>query len=162
MYLPHILYILLLAYHYELPVDALASAAQMAMFLGAVCTVISGLSQKIEDVVMALLSIIVALVARDPDGSIDGRRKQMLDHLPPNLRQALAKFRLEGRTTVYATCPNCHCTYEPAFGPSSPDSIYSERCTNVSEPGQAVCNGLLLRQRDSSDAAYEPLKPFVY
>ena len=110
--------------------DALEPVAQVAMFIGVACTVISGLGHNIGDMIMALISMVVALVARDPEGNINDRRAQMLVHLPPNLRQALERFQLDGRTTVYATCPHCHCTYEPSFDPSSSDPIYPKRCTN--------------------------------
>lgn len=132
------------------------------MFLAVVCTVILGLGRTIGNMILALLSMVIALVARDPGNNIDDRRAQMLVHLPSNMKQALARFKLDGRTTVYATCPTCHCTYEPTFDSLSSDPIYPERCTNVPEPGQTVCDAPLLHPRDSDDAVRKPLKPFVY
>ena len=111
---------------------------------------------------MGLLTMVMVLVARDARGEIDGRRAEMLQHVPQNIRGALSRFNLDGKTTVYAVCPACHCTYAPMQDVGSFQPVYPDRCTNIPRPGETPCYEVLLERRDSSSAPYKPLKSFVY
>ena len=132
------------------------------MFLVVVCTVISGLGQTVGQLILSLVSMVAVFVTRDDQGNIDSRCAQMLAHLPASMRQVMAKFKLEGRTIVYAVCPQCHSLYAPTLDALQSNPAYPEQCTAVPDPGGDVCHAALLHSRDSANAPYRPLKSFVY
>jgi hypothetical protein len=144
-------------HHYELPINQCTPAAQVSVFLGVVCSVMMGISRSAGDLIMALLCVVLRLVSSKSDGSTDPIQSRTLSQVPQSIAQALAKFNLEGRTTVYAACPACHFTYEPCI--VSGDSVYPKHCTHRSTPGDEPCNEVLLRNDVSRPS---PLKPFVY
>jgi Chromo (CHRromatin Organisation MOdifier) domain/Transposase family tnp2 len=143
-----------IGHHYEHPINQCTPAAQVSMFLGVVCSVMMGISRSAGDLIMALIGVILRLFSA---GSEDPIQSRTISQVPQSIAQALAKFNLEGRTTVYAACPSCHFTYEPRT--VSDGYVYPKHCTHRRTPGDEPCNEPLLRNDVPQPT---PLKPFVY
>jgi hypothetical protein len=138
-------------HHYDCPVDRTTELAQVALFLGAVCSVIMGASRRAGDIVMGVIHILLRLAFKRKDGHIDAANQHVLDQIPFSLQQVLSRYNLDGRTVIYAVCPSCHCTYKPR----SSGTHYPERCTNKPKPESGECNAPLLEDD-------QPIKTFVY
>jgi hypothetical protein len=150
---------ILLDYIYQSTVDRLDEIAQVSMFLGVVCTVIMGISRRAGDLVMGLVYLILQMAWTKGDGSVDLLHKNTLAQVPTTITAALSKFNLDGRVTIYAVCPACHCTYKPQYQLGSHTASYPERCTNRPKPEEEQCNEPLLQNASDNKI---PLKPFVY
>ena len=137
-------------------------ATQVAIFLCVACCVVGGLSSGVGDMIMGLLGTIIVLVSRDFQSNICSSREAILAQLPTTFKSALSHFNLNGRTTTFAACPDCHCTYGPTVDICLSQPVYPEHCSNIPRPGQDICGARLLHPRDSADSPYKPLKPFVY
>jgi hypothetical protein len=79
---------------------------------------------------MGLINIILYLAFADPAGVIAPKQEDVIAQMPQSIQEALSKFNLDSRTTTYAVCPACHCTYKPRFQKGSLTPIYDEICRN--------------------------------
>lgn len=152
-------------YHFDDPIKHLTVAAQVAMVLGAACSIVMGVSRQAADFIMSAISLVVYLVALNPDGSVDNHRREILSEIPVTITTALEKFKLDGRTTMFAVCPACNCTYDPIVLPGSNISSYPERCTNrprTKSCPESTCDALLLEHEESPGMASKPIKTFIY
>jgi hypothetical protein len=140
-------YSFILDYLYRTSLDDHDELVQVSMLLGVICVVIVGVSRRLGDFIMGLLNIILGLAAQ--------RSGCELPKIPQNITTALGQFNLDGRTTTYAVCPLCHCTYKPNRA-----SNYPEICTNVPVPDAGACGTRLLEA--GSDGVLKPIKTFVY
>nr|OBZ69640.1 hypothetical protein A0H81_10344 [Grifola frondosa] len=147
-------------HHFELRVNHLPEAAQVAMLLGVVCRVILGISRRAGDFILNLVALVVYLVSSNRDGSSNPSAEDTLRDIPLSINSALSHFNFSGRTTVYAVCEVCHYTYKPLFLLGSSLPIYAERCTNRPIPGGDVCDHPLLSR--TSDDELKPTKTFMY
>jgi hypothetical protein len=112
---------------------------------------------------MGLITVIVHLVYSRTNHANDAQHADTLTQIPQTITAALAKFNLDGRTTIYAVCPVCHCTYKPSFKSGSLLPIYPERCTNKPKPQSGECAELLLQAlTENGSSPPKPIKPFVY
>jgi hypothetical protein len=100
--------------HFEFPIDQYDDMAQVSIFLGIVCSVIMGVSHRFGDLIMGILSIVLQL-AFQSQGATSSARAQVINQILRTIDTVLSKFNLNGKSTVYAVCPTCHCTYEPKF-----------------------------------------------
>ncbi|KAJ7894064.1 hypothetical protein B0H13DRAFT_1515329, partial [Mycena leptocephala] len=89
----------------------------MTALLGVVCNVVIGLSTKPCDLILQTVQMIIRLVmsmALPPDAEeYNAHQTHVLNQLPKSLHSALDAFKLDAKTTVYATCPACHFTHAP-------------------------------------------------
>ena len=106
------------------------------------CSVIFGVSQRAGDLILGLVRLIIQLVSRKPDGSMDPLQTHILNQVPGSIEAALSRFNSTDSTTAYAVCPVCHCTFPPSAGPGN--SRYPERCTNRPKPEEGPCDEPLL------------------
>lgn len=134
----------------------------MAIFLGVFCSVIVDVSRNDGDFIMGLINIILFLAFTGPGGEISPKHEDIIAQMPQNIQQALSKFDLDSRTTTYAVCPACHCTYKPRYNKGSLVPIYDERCRNRPTPESGPCNEPLLHKSDRQTGLSKPIKPFVY
>jgi hypothetical protein len=136
--------------------------AQVSVFLGVVCSVIIGVSRRAGDFIMGVLFVLLSLVFWDKNGGHNAFGSNTLSQIPFSIDEALSRFDLDGRTTTYAVCPKCHCTYEPHFKAGSDVPIYPERCSFKPTP-EIDCDGPLLERRTQGDKIIVKLiKTFVY
>lgn len=84
----------------------------------------------------------------------------VLDQLPTSLFTALNRLDIDGRTTIYASCPSCSFTHEAVYDPVSTNAVYPAQCTNtiVGAIGPYACGVSLLEIRNGHP---RPIKPFV-
>ncbi|KAJ7077754.1 hypothetical protein C8R44DRAFT_896174 [Mycena epipterygia] len=116
------------------PVGHLDLLAQMMVLLAVVCNVVIGLSAKPCDLIIQSVQMIVRL-AMSMSLSVDAEeyhphQKHVLEQLPKSLRAALDTFKLDARSTVYATCPACHFTHAPKEDRITGDRTYPSVCDN--------------------------------
>ena len=109
---------------------------------------------------MGLVAFIVQLVFTNNPGS-SSRHANILTQIPASIDAALSKLNLDGRTTVYAVCPACHCTYKPWFNRGSSIPIYPTHCTNKPQPENVECHESLLLAQGNSQTP-KPIKTFLY
>lgn len=142
-------------HHFSNPsVNFSTPVAQVALFLGVVCSIMFGVSRRAGDFIMSMLSILLRLAFQQRDGSIDAAQESIHAEIPHRIEEALKHFNLEGRTTTYAMCPSCHKGYAPRFNPRSTIPCYPDRCVNeILDRG--ICGEALLCNNG-------PILPFVY
>ncbi len=90
------------------------------MFLAVVCSVMMGISRRLGDFLMKMLAINlrVAFEQTNQSGqSLSLLQQDILGALPKTIDTALSHFDLDVKTTVYAVCEVCHCTYAPTYTP---------------------------------------------
>ena len=132
------------AHHFEIPVDHHSPVAQLTMFVAVVCTVIMGLSRQMDNLVLNLFSLTLRWAFKDSQGNLTERQSSILKQIPATVETVLSKFNLDGKTTVFATCPECHCTYAPSFQLGSDVPFYSTTCSNQPYPDADICGASLL------------------
>lgn len=120
----------LTGHHFELPVNSHSPVAQLTMFIAVVCTVIMGLSRQMGNLVLNLVKLTLCWALQNSKGNLMERQSSMLDQIPTTVETVLSKFNLDGKTTIFATCPECHCTYVPSFHPGSHTPSYPATCSN--------------------------------
>lgn len=154
---------------YENPVAKLDTIAQVMILLGTVCHIIVGLSSEPCDFIISVVTMLVkmAMATRLPQTTdahakpeYDSTQGSVLDQLPTSLFTALNRLDIDGRTTIYATCPSCSFTHEATYDPVSTNAIYPALCTNniVGATGLHACGATLLEMRNGHS---RPIKPFV-
>ena len=133
------------------------------MFIAVVCTVIMGLSRQMGDLVLNLVNLTLRWALRDSQGNLTERQSSILKQIPTTVETVLSKFKLDGKTTIFATCPDCHCTYAPSFCPGSSVSSYPATCSNRPYPDAEICSASLLEGviADNGERSTKPVKPFV-
>ncbi len=137
------------------------------MFLAVVCSVMMGVSRRLGDFLMKILAINLRIAfeqTKQPGEGLTLLQQDVLKELPKTIDTALAQFDLDVKTTVYAVCEVCHCTYPPTYAHSSTTATYPKECTNIPTPDSEVCGTPLLKETtdDNETLSYKPLKTFVY
>jgi hypothetical protein len=133
------------------------------MFLGVFCSVVIDVSRNDGDFIMGLINIILFLAFVNPAGEMTPNHEDIMAQIPQSIREALSKFDLDSRTTTYAVCPACHCTYKPRFSKGSLIPIYDEICRNRPSSESGPCGEPLLRKSNAPTALQAPklIKPFA-
>lgn len=144
-----------------MPIDEHDGVAQIAMFIAVICTVIMGVSRRMGNLLINLLSILLRWSFLATTSELSLKQKLIIDQIPHTIETALDRFNLEAKTTTYAVCPACHCTYSPTFHPGSTDPIYPLKCSNRPSPGSDICDASLLEIYTESGRS-KPVKTFVY
>jgi hypothetical protein len=112
---------------------------------------------------MSCLQMIVGL-SLCRSGSLDLLDQSLLDQIPDNIRAAAKKFKLEGKTIVFAVCPKCNKTYPPEYKVGSTVAKYPAACSGQLSSDAACCEEVLLKPTVQSDGTIKilPLKVFAY
>ncbi|KAH9940336.1 hypothetical protein B0H21DRAFT_579979 [Amylocystis lapponica] len=147
-------------HHYDVPVSRANVVAQITMFIGVVATVLLGVGRRGSDFLLLMIRLLVSLtLGSRGGGELDIASQNIVSQIPLTINEALSKFKLDGRTTIYAVCPTCHCIYEPCFELGSVTAAYPERCTHRHYPKDDECGASLL---EASNGQRRPVKTFVY
>jgi hypothetical protein len=144
--------------HFRAPINGNDPIAQITMFIIVVCNVILGASRRMTNLILSLLSILLRNSFSSSEHLSDWQN-DVLEQLPRTTESILKKFPLDCKTTIYAVCPACHCTYPPTFSPGSSTPIYPEQCSNIPSP-ESACTEKLLEL--AADGSQSPLKTFEY
>lgn len=131
------------------------------MFIGVICIVMMGVSRRMGDLLLNLISVSLCW-AFTQDGTKENltlRQKSILDQIPHTLATSMSRFHLDnetlnGQTTTYAVCPQCHAIYRPKFSPGSNTPTYPTDCDNRPDP-ESECSAKLLNDN-------KPIKTYVY
>jgi Transposase family tnp2 len=140
-------------------VDLHAPVAQLMMFIVVVCNVMMGVSRRLGDFLLGLLTVTLRCAFLDNSTNLSLRQQSILSQIPRTMDTVLSKFNLDSKTTTYAVCPNCHCTYPPEFAHGSTVPSYPKECNNLPLAGSNPCRTQLL---ESSGDPPKPLKSYVY
>jgi hypothetical protein len=118
-----------------------------------------GISRRAGNFILGVIHILLQTAWRQSNGSLSASHESVIGQIPTTIETALLRFGLDDRTTIYAVCPSCHCTYKPKFLHGSVIPRYPKLCTNKARPDSAICNTNLLQE---SDVASKPIKTYVY
>ncbi|KAF8957902.1 hypothetical protein BDZ97DRAFT_1669160, partial [Flammula alnicola] len=94
-------------------IDRYNPLAQITMFIVVISSVLMGASRRMAELLLSLVCVALHWAFTDGSRDLNSTEQSILDQLPRTLETVLAKFNLEGKTTTYAVCPTCHCTYPP-------------------------------------------------
>lgn len=91
---------------------------------------------------------------------LNGREIKILENFPHDLRTVRKAFDIEAKTTTYAACPKCNCTYAPLM--EGDLAIYPSNCTWREFPTSEACAESLVESRivEGQSMRY-PKRPFV-
>jgi hypothetical protein len=135
--------------------------------LGAICHFIIGLSTNpcnfILDVVVMIIKLAMSTRAAenfDQEHEYDSSQSAILHQLPTSLYTALSRLKIEGRTTLFATCPSCNFTHAPSYDRASATPCYPTHCANkiMRDDNSVVCGTELLEERNGRP---RPIKPYL-
>ncbi len=132
----------------KLSVSNLNMVAQVALVLGAVCSIIFDVSRRAGDFVMGGLNILLAMAFLDR-GTCKTTRlgETIIQQVPKKIETATGKFNLKGRLVYYAVCTTCNCTHKPIFKRGQAHATYPKYCNNIPSPGEGKCGTVLLEPR---------------
>lgn len=140
-------------------IDKNHALAQIAMFIAVLCNVLMGVSRRLGDLILGLLTILLSSSLAESPQKQD-YTEFILNQLPVTLDTALKKFNLTSKTVTYAVCPKCHKTYAPKFLPGSSMPIYPDKCDNYPDPDTlCIAN---LHEYDKNGKQGSICKSFVY
>ena len=135
---------------------------QIAVFLGIFTTVIVSASRNNGDFIMGLLNILLFYAfSSDGDSILELHHQEVLGEMPGNINSVLSKFDFQFKTTIYAICPKCHCTYAPLYNPGDSTPQYPSHCTHSPNAESGPCGAKLLSNTNASSSS-KPIKPFIY
>ncbi|KIK12253.1 hypothetical protein PISMIDRAFT_50287, partial [Pisolithus microcarpus 441] len=146
------------SHHFNLLIDDCDETAQVSLLLAAISMLVLGVGRRAGEFFLQMVSLALSLVFDLVGPCADALRKRTLAQIPKTIPAALSRFSLEPRTTVYAVCPACNCTYKPRAERGK--YSYPTLCTNIPRPGADICNAMLVK--DPEDGCKSPIKTFIY
>ena len=137
---------------------------QVSVFLVVALRVVLGVPRRGCSFLMAMLQYILQLALLRSRSQLSPNEQKLLSDFPADPETATKHFHLDGKSIIYAVCPNgkCHQTYRPTFEDDSPIPIYPKYCTHTEYQNDAPCGERLTRPRCIKDIDIEvPIKTFV-
>jgi len=114
--------------------------------------------------VLEMMGYVVRLALLGSQGRISPQTEKLLGDLPVDPDTAAKQFQLDGKSIIYAACPNpsCHQTYKPIYQEGCPIAEYPRQCTHKRFANGPSCGTGLTRPRIIGDVEiHAPIKPFV-
>lgn len=156
----------ILTEHHHRPVlKGVNPVIQAMVFTIAAIQIVSKVSRSACRFVLEMMGYVVKLVIMASQPEISPQTAKLLQDLPIDPDSAADQFGLDGKSTIYAVCPDpqCHRTYKPEFRDGCPIAEYPKYCENKRFRNGHVCGTILTRPRIVKDVEIEvPIKPFVY
>lgn len=88
------------------------------------------------------------------------REVKILENFPHDIRTVRKAFGIEAKTTTYAACPKCNCTYAPSI--EGDLAIYPSHCTWQEFPTSQPCGESLTESRVVAGQSMRyPKRPYV-
>ena len=137
---------------------------QVSVFLIVALRVVLNVPRRGCYFLLAMLQYMLHLTLSRMRSQLSQNDHKLLADFPTDPEAAMKHFRLEGKSIIYAVCPNgkCHQTYRPTFEGNSPIPIYPKFCTHEEYRNGARCGERLTRPRCVKDIDIEvPVKTFV-
>jgi Transposase family tnp2 len=128
------------------------------------CQIVLGVSRRGCQFMLSTLQYIVQLALMRVTPNLSPREQKLMSDFPVDPRSATAQFHLDGKSVVYAVCPNpkCHCTYKPAFEGDSPIPQYPRFCNHRQFSNGPRCKEPLTKPRVVVGVEIQvPIKTFV-
>lgn len=137
---------------------------QVSIFLMVALRIVLNVPRRGCHFLLAMLQYILQLTLSRTRSHLSQNDQKLLSDFPADPDQAAKYFRLDGKSIIYAVCPNgkCHQSYRPTFKDDSPIPIYPKYCTHKQYRNGARCEERLTRPRCIKDIDIEaPIKTFV-
>jgi hypothetical protein len=113
---------------------------------------------------LSMLQYVIQLALMRTSPRLSPREQKLMSDFPVDPRAATAQFHLDGKSTVYAVCPNpkCHRTYKPTFEGDSPIAQYPRLCSHRQFHEGPRCKERLTKPRVVMGVELQvPIKTFV-
>lgn len=127
----------------------------MTALLTALTSIIGRVSRRSGDLIIGVTKLLLKNVSGNEEEEQHAISYDF-SQLPNTVQGTISRLKLDGRTTEYAVCPDCHCTYAPRKDRRSERVVYQETCTNMPSPGSNQCNASII------DGNNKPKKTFLY
>jgi hypothetical protein len=114
--------------------------------------------------VLEMMGYVVRLALLGSHDHISPQIEKLLSDLPVDPETAAKQFQLDGKSMIYAACPNpsCHQTYKPIYRDGCPIAEYPRRCMHRRFANGLPCSTGLTRPRVIGDVEiHTPIKPFL-
>jgi hypothetical protein len=114
--------------------------------------------------VLEMMGYVVRLALLGSHDHISPQIEKLLSDLPVDPETAAKQFQLDGKSMIYAACPNpnCHQTYKPIYHDGCPVAEYPRRCMHRRFANGPPCGTGLTRPRVIGDVEiHTPIKPFL-
>jgi hypothetical protein len=138
---------------------------QVSIFLMVALRIVLNVSRRECHFLLAMLQYILQLaLSRSIMSRLSQNDQKLLSDFPADPDTATKHFHLDGKSIIYAVCPNgkCHQTYRPTFEGNSPIPIYPKYCTHKEYLNGAQCGERLTRPRCIKGIDIDvPIKSFV-
>jgi hypothetical protein len=156
--------IIQLDHHFQLLLRGVDPVLQLSIFTVVACSIVLEVSARGCHFIFSMLQYIVQLCFTRANANLGPREQKILADFPVDIRSATQRFRLDGKSTIFAVCPdpNCHRTYRPSFSDHSPIPSYPSLCNHKRFAGGSKCGTRLLRPRQIAGVEIlVPIKTFV-
>ncbi|KAF8226799.1 hypothetical protein L208DRAFT_1300056, partial [Tricholoma matsutake] len=121
----------ILAHIFNSPIDSMSPPNQVIFFLGIWARIKVGISQSDGSGLLGFLSIYGWHLLHLGGAQSTTEQLGALSAIPATITSLESKVNLQGRTTEYAVCPECHQNYDP----SQTEPIYPSHCSNTPDSG---------------------------
>jgi len=155
---------LMLDHHFRPLLRGVDPLIQLSIFMAVVCNIILDVPARGCHFILSMLQYIVQVCLMRHSTDLAQGDKKLLSDFPVDIRSAARQFRLEGKSTIIAVCPDpkCHRTHKPTFSDDSPIPSYPTFCHHRQFAGGKQCKERLLRPRVISGVEIQvPIKTFV-
>ncbi|KDR76670.1 hypothetical protein GALMADRAFT_139571 [Galerina marginata CBS 339.88] len=151
--------------HHFLPIlGGVNPIIQAMVFTMVALQIISKVARSGRHFVLEMMGYIVRLALLGSQGHISPQTEKLLSDLPVDPESATRQFQLDGKSTIYATCPNlnCHQIFKPIYKDGCPIAEYPKHCNHKRFTNGPACGTGLTRPRIVNDVEIRtPIKPFV-
>ena len=137
---------------------------QVSVFLAVALSIVLKVPQRGCRFLMSMPQYILQLALLHSKSQISSNEQKLLSDFPVNVDAATKHFHLDGKSIIYAVCPNekCHENYRPTFEGDLPILIHPKYCTCKEYQSHAPCGERLTRPRCIKNINVEvPIKTFV-
>lgn len=150
--------------HFQPILSGTDPVLQLLVFIIVTLQVVLGISRRGGKFLLGMLAYLLQLSLTRNCKNLSPKDQKLLSDFPGDPDSVKSQFRLDGKSTVYAVCPNerCHKTYKPEFKDGSPIALYPQHCSHRNHPGGAMCRTRLTRPHILAGVEFEsPIKTFV-
>ena len=137
---------------------------QISIFLIVALRIVLNVPRRGCFFLLAMLRYMLQLALLRTRSQLSQNDQKLLSDFPADPDIAIKHFHLDGKSVIYAVCPNgkCHQTYRPTFEGDSPIPIYPKHCTHKEYWNGAQCGERLTRPQCLKNIDVEvPIKTFV-
>ena len=108
----HTLYVVLISIidHHFIPfLQNVDPILQVSLFMVVACHIVLNISRRGCNFMLSMLQYVVQLALMRITPNLSTREQKLMSDFPVDPRSATAQFRLDGKSVIYAVCPNPKC-----------------------------------------------------